>query len=46
MKPWAAPRGEAQLFVGLAILLLIRWQLHPVYLLAIGAAAGSAGLLA
>jgi len=55
MKAWTARRylfapgtvhsWRGATFAGLALLLLIRWKLHPVYLLAIGAAAGSVGLL-
>jgi chromate transporter len=32
-------------FAGFAFLILIRWKLHPVVLLAVGALAGSAGIL-
>jgi chromate transporter len=32
-------------FAGVALLILIRWKVHPVFLLAVGALAGSAGIL-
>jgi chromate transporter len=36
---------RAFVFAGLALLLLIRWRLHPVFVLAMGAVAGTAGIL-
>jgi chromate transporter len=32
-------------FVGLTLLILVRWKLHPVFLLAVGALAGTIGML-
>ena len=32
-------------FAGLALIVLIRWKVHPVFVLAIGAVAGTAGIL-
>lgn len=36
---------RALLFAGLALLVLIRWKVHPAFVLAVGAVAGSAAIL-
>ena len=36
---------RAFVFAGLALLVLIRWRVHPALVLAVGAAAGTAAML-